>query len=451
MHTYPMGVQAEFVIYLTGSIESGIEYVGPIAYHGGSRRYMDARIFKDLVATGLESYEQKRGKPYVPEEVEEVSAGKYDYKIKRPKGLIILQRPRNNKMSDWRDYTSQLPGGPDYRGMLRVPAKVEKTMLLGASDYDEFVTNFLADRGFLEGLGGFDEYKPDQYAVRVVEINARGRSTIYVDPQGHNYARYVLFPKDATASWTPVKTKAKARPSLADAPKPPALNGAAKWHVYVVTGNVSNARLASMFPTGWSRIAVPPAAIIARRNNREDVLIASARPNPPTMSGTSWRRGGYVKIEDLIKLQIPHTIDRSDSPLSITEERPAERRGSTTTLTPSSSSTPTKAKKKRTTPKGDDELRLYKRTGKLIATFGVSYKLTAAMEAIRDCARASKPCKLRTVITAYDQMVKRAKSPGKSPMQGLAYYIAAEMAKDLRRSDELVAVGKGDHPRIREA
>ncbi len=82
---------------------------------------------------------------------------------------------------------------------------------------------------------------------------------------------------------------------------------------------------------------------------------------------------------------------------------------------------------------------------------GLSYKLTGAMEDVRDCARRSKPCKIRRVITAYDQLRRVGRSPGKSPRQGLGYYVAAEMAKDFRRSDELVLVGKGDLPRIKAA
>jgi hypothetical protein len=110
-----------------------------------------------------------------------------------------------------------------------------------------------------------------------------------------------------------------------------------------------------------------------------------------------------------------------------------------------------KAATKRARPKGDDEIRLLKRSGKLIATFGVSYKLTQAMEEIRDCARRSKPCKLKTVIRAYDQLRNAAKAAGKTPRQGLAYYVAAEIAKDLKRSDELKATTNGDLPRIKEA
>lgn len=106
---------------------------------------------------------------------------------------------------------------------------------------------------------------------------------------------------------------------------------------------------------------------------------------------------------------------------------------------------------KRARPKGDDEIRLLKRSGKLIATFGVTYKLTQAMEEIRDCARRSKPCKLKTVIRAYDQLRNAAKAAGKTPRQGLAYYVAAELAKDLKRSDELRATTNGDLPRIKEA
>ncbi len=106
---------------------------------------------------------------------------------------------------------------------------------------------------------------------------------------------------------------------------------------------------------------------------------------------------------------------------------------------------------KRARPKADDEIRLLKRSGKLIATFGVTYKLTQAMEDIRDCARRSKPCKVKIVIRAYDQLRAAGKTPGKTPRQGLAYYVAAELAKDLRRSPELKAIGKGDHPKFRPA
>lgn len=69
----------------------------------------------------------------------------------------------------------------------RVKAIVDKSYKLSANEYDKFVYNFMVHTTYLSGEGGVD---PDG-TVHVVEITAPGKKTIYVDPEGYDYARYV--------------------------------------------------------------------------------------------------------------------------------------------------------------------------------------------------------------------------------------------------------------------
>lgn len=108
-----------------------------------------------------------------------------------------------------------------------------------------------------------------------------------------------------------------------------------------------------------------------------------------------------------------------------------------------------KRKPKKRKPLEGGEARLLKAPGDLIAMYAGKYKLTDAMEAVRRASRTGAAIKCRTVITAYDQLKRRAKAPGKSPGQSLAYYVTAELAKALAHSPYFVATGKGDHPRIK--
>ena len=467
----------------------------------------DRRIAEDLIATGLEQFEQRRGRPYPIRKVEKTPYG-YEYVWERPKGGLILQMPRLNKQGDWREYTRQLPGGPMYEGLLRVPAVIQKKITLTTKEYDRFVENFMADREDIAGLGGATEYAPGEYATNVAEIKARNRRPIYVDPSGYSYARYVLFPTDATSSWTPEKTT---RPKVGMPTQTAkslnvelaerglvAVMGSERGRRHIVDSTTGKQHLANASSAeAWAYIkamdespARAPAPVsesvttsrqyvreapkksarlsinatdtewtarLSARNKTGRGIIARAEQAFQEIEayGRGSLEGGltYWKAEPLSPIELNKLLLAFENAAGINDatssKKKAAKKKASKKVTKKAAKKTTS--KKRARPKAADEIRLYKRTGKLIATFGVTYKLTQAMESVRDCARRSKPCKLKTVIQAYDQMVKRAKSPGKSPMQGLAYYVAAEMAKDLRRSDELEATGKGDLPRIKEA
>ena len=57
---------------------------------------------------------------------------------------------------------------------------------LTATEYDAFANTLLEDRDWLTGRGGHaDGHR------RVVEVSAPGRTTLYVDPSGSSYGRYV--------------------------------------------------------------------------------------------------------------------------------------------------------------------------------------------------------------------------------------------------------------------
>ena len=57
---------------------------------------------------------------------------------------------------------------------------------LTATEYDAFANTLLEDRDWLAGRGGHaDGHR------RVVEVSAPGRATLYVDPSGSSYGRYV--------------------------------------------------------------------------------------------------------------------------------------------------------------------------------------------------------------------------------------------------------------------
>ena len=71
----------------------------------------------------------------------------------------------------------------------RVKAIVDKSYKLSASEYDKFVYNFMVHTTYLNGEGGVDS----DGTVHVIEITAPGKKTIYVDPEGYDYARYVGY------------------------------------------------------------------------------------------------------------------------------------------------------------------------------------------------------------------------------------------------------------------
>lgn len=129
---------------------------------------------------------------------------------------ITLLQPRLNKQDKWPGYTAQLPGGAD-EGYHRVTARVFALLDLSPAQYDDLVTSFLTDRPQWFRNGG---HEVD--FVYVIEVRAPGRRTLYVNPEGHEYARYVLFPEDATADWRPTVDPSNVIPlSGVRAPRPP--------------------------------------------------------------------------------------------------------------------------------------------------------------------------------------------------------------------------------------
>ena len=83
---------------------------------------------------------------------------------------------------------------------------------LTAIEYDAFANTLLEDRDWLAGRGGHaDGHR------RVVEVSAPGRTTLYVDPSGGSYGRYVGV---AIESPTPSNDQASAIRWLLDNRRP---------------------------------------------------------------------------------------------------------------------------------------------------------------------------------------------------------------------------------------
>lgn len=67
------------------------------------------------------------------------------------------------------------------------PVALEFIKGMTGSEYDEFAENFLLDRPWLDGRGGYISS-----SIRsVVMVTAPDRLTLFVDPSGSAYGRYV--------------------------------------------------------------------------------------------------------------------------------------------------------------------------------------------------------------------------------------------------------------------
>ena len=65
---------------------------------------------------------------------------------------------------------------------------VVETIILSLAEYKKVCRNPLNDYDFLKGKGGYcDEHDYRQ----VVEIKAEGQPTLYADPSGSSYCRYL--------------------------------------------------------------------------------------------------------------------------------------------------------------------------------------------------------------------------------------------------------------------
>ena len=71
-------------------------------------------------------------------------------------------------------------------------ARIEATQALTSAEYDAFTANFFATQSWLVDRGGWANGR-----TRVVEVTAPNRSTLYINPEGYGYARYVGIATDA--------------------------------------------------------------------------------------------------------------------------------------------------------------------------------------------------------------------------------------------------------------
>ena len=118
---------------------------------------------------------------------------------------------RMNKNNTVEEYIDNLRGGPYYDGekpYLTEKIKITKVVTLSDDDYSTFSETLLTDREWLAGEGGCgstaypnedysdltekqqQEWQNESYLL-CVAVQCSGRPTIYVDPQGYDYARYI--------------------------------------------------------------------------------------------------------------------------------------------------------------------------------------------------------------------------------------------------------------------
>lgn len=72
-----------------------------------------------------------------------------------------------------------------------VMVRVSEVVTMTAAAFDELTESFLTDRAIFAGKGGIDTL-PSGERVRVcLLVVAPGRPSLYIDPQGYSYARYV--------------------------------------------------------------------------------------------------------------------------------------------------------------------------------------------------------------------------------------------------------------------
>lgn len=125
--------------------------------------------------------------------------------------LLKARFARLNKNDTLARYEEEVASG-DYD---TEDVKVEEEITMFPAEYNHFANNLLEDRWFLAGKGGTDstadvkidsredflalskeqveEWRAGAYRL-VIAIKCEGRKTLYVDPQGHDYARYVGLP-----------------------------------------------------------------------------------------------------------------------------------------------------------------------------------------------------------------------------------------------------------------
>jgi hypothetical protein len=67
------------------------------------------------------------------------------------------------------------------------PTVVVETLELSEAEYIDFCESPLKPRGWLAGKGGWDA----NGVIKALALKCPGRATLYVDPSGSDYGRYV--------------------------------------------------------------------------------------------------------------------------------------------------------------------------------------------------------------------------------------------------------------------
>jgi hypothetical protein len=119
--------------------------------------------------------------------------------------FIEIAFPNLNKNNEIELYLDQL----EKRQYKLTKTIISEVVTLDQVGYDEFVQNLMANYDWLKGKGGcgttyeksYDECKTDEelkefyknaYTI-AIKVQSKNRKTLYVDPQGYAYARYVGF------------------------------------------------------------------------------------------------------------------------------------------------------------------------------------------------------------------------------------------------------------------
>jgi hypothetical protein len=143
----------------------------------------------------------------------------------RPAHLVRIAVPRLNKREHIRSYLEQIP----TREYDLNWAEVTETRTMNVAEWNEFVTNLMTDRDWLASKGGAGNWSSEYDGMTdiqicnlepeerkrymrtvflyVVAVIAPTGQTIYIDPEGYNYARYIAFP--ATERTAEGKTRAE--------------------------------------------------------------------------------------------------------------------------------------------------------------------------------------------------------------------------------------------------
>ena len=74
-------------------------------------------------------------------------------------------------------------------------ARIIESRNLSRAEYDAFVGDLFADHDWLKGKGGIEPLPQGGQQRHVIELMAKDRQTLLVDPSGHGYARIVGIPE----------------------------------------------------------------------------------------------------------------------------------------------------------------------------------------------------------------------------------------------------------------